>query len=97
MFCFNKNMVNSVSNYDLYMRMRANPQPVGVLDVPNDHHKPVLYSHEHATKEYQQLERDLYQQMKKIERPSKDTPKSVFWVLGIIGSAVAYALFRKKI
>ncbi|MFI3300679.1 MAG: hypothetical protein R3Y28_04575 [Candidatus Gastranaerophilales bacterium] len=79
--------------------LKVKKPDIGVLDAPDGHYKPVLYSHIEATKEYNQLEQDLYQKMKKIKKPEKDTPKSVFAFLGVGALLVAIPrlckLFKK--
>lgn len=66
--------------------MKNPPLNVGIISPPDSHYKPVLYSHQQASREFNQLDHDIYQSIKKSERADKKkTPKSVFWLLGIGG------------
>ena len=60
--------------------MHNGPYVVGEISVPDSHYIPELYSHYQATKDFNQLDRDIYQtqeQSKSADR--KKTPKSVIY------------------
>ena len=79
----NQNMKNPVLN-------------VGILTPPNGFIKPVLYSHEQASRDFNRLNQDIYTSMKNTESIEKrKTPKSVFAFLGIGGLALSYPLIKK--
>lgn len=91
MFCFIGIMESSVN-----ANMKNPPLNVGVIIPPNDHYKPVLYSHEQASRQFNQLDHDIYYSIKKSEKANKHkTPKSVFWVLGLTALAIAFPFLKK--
>lgn len=93
MFCFIRSMDNSVS---VNTNMKNPPLNVGIITPPNDHYKPVLYSHIQASRDFQVLNHDLYVSMKNSESlEKKKTPKSVFVALGAGALALCYPLIRK--
>lgn len=56
---------------------------VGVLIPPDEYYKPVLYSDIEASKNFNQLEQDIYRSVKKSKKLNeRKTPKSVFAALG---------------
>ena len=107
MFCFIGDMesVNSVSNMskvstvdtpksDVNAHMKNSPLNVGVIVPPDAHYKPVLYSHQKATAEFNQLNRDIYEGVKRSKNINeKKTPLSIKIIAGI-GAVIAsiYAL-----
>lgn len=93
-------MVDSVqnnSNTTANSHMKNGKPHVGVINAPNGHYKPVLYSHVEATKQFNALDRDLYQQIKKIDKPQKETPKSVYVFSAIGALLIAFPFLRKII
>ena len=74
MFGFIEGMDNSVS---VNPNMKNSQLNVGIITPPNDHYKPVLYSHAQASRDFQVLNHDLYVSMKNSESIEKrKTPKS---------------------
>ena len=64
--------------------MKNAPMRVGVIIPPDAHYKPVLYSHEKATAEFNQLNKDIYDGVKKSKNINKKkTPLSVKILAGI--------------
>ena len=61
-------MDNSVS---VNTNMKNPPLNVGIITPPNDHYKPVLYSHVQASRDFQVLNHDLYVSMKNSESLEK--------------------------
>ena len=93
MFCFINSMDNSVS---VNSNMKNSPLNVGVIVPPNDHYKPVLYSHVQASRDFQVLNHDIYVGMKNAESIEKrKTPTSVLVALGAGALALCYPLIRK--
>ena len=87
-------MDNSVS---VNSNMKNKPLNVGILTPPNGFVKPVLYSHEQASRDFNKLNHDIYTSMKNSESiERRKTPKSVFAFLGI-GSLALCAPFLKKL
>ncbi len=71
--------VSVENNYDTYMKsMKCSKPQVGILAVPDDHFKPVLYSDYQATKAYNALDRDIYEKVGKNGSRYKKTPVSVY-------------------
>jgi hypothetical protein len=72
---------------------------VGLLTPPDSHYKPVLYSSREAEKSFNQLNRDVYQQLKQTRPEDKHKmPKSVYAVLiGAILTPPVIFLIRKLI
>lgn len=64
--------------------MHNPPYVVGVLSAPDSHYQPILYSHYQATKDFNQLDRDIFTEREK-HKPAdrKKTPISVFVAAGI--------------
>ncbi len=92
-FGFIEGMDSSVS---VNPNMKNPPLSVGVITPPNDHYKPVLYSHVQASRDFQVLNHDLYVSMKNSESIEKrKTPKSVFVALGLGALALCYPLIKK--
>lgn len=86
-------MDNSVS---VNQRMKNPSLNVGIIVPPNDHYKPVLYSHVQASRDFQVLNHDLYVSMKNSEDiRKKKTPTSVFVALGLGALALCYPLIKK--
>lgn len=76
--------------------MKNPPLNVGVIIPPDSHYTPVLYSHTKASRDFNQLDHDIYQSVQKSERVDrKKTPKSVFVTLGLAALASGFALVKK--
>lgn len=97
MFCFIGSMesVNGVNNNinaqknDVNAHMKNAPLNVGVIIPPDAHYKPVLYSDVKATAQFNQLNRDIYDGVKKSKNINeKKTPLSIK-ILGGIGAICA--------
>ena len=97
MFCFIGSMesVNSVNNSinapknDVNAHMKNTPLNVGVIVPPDAHYKPVLYSDVKATAQFNQLNRDIYDGVKRSKNINeKKTPLSIK-ILGGIGTICA--------
>ncbi|MDR1327712.1 MAG: hypothetical protein LBJ74_04825 [Heliobacteriaceae bacterium] len=87
-------MTDSVERIDIAMKVP--PLNMGELIPPDSLVKPVLYSHVKATQEFNALDRDVYQTVKRTTPGNKKkTPKSVFWGLG--AAIVAGLLILKKL
>lgn len=86
-------MVSGVDNSNLLNNKSLH---VGVLTPPNELHKPVLYSHAEADKQFKQLEKDIYQAEKsqKFENKRK-TPISVFLTICAAAAGAGYLVFKK--
>lgn len=96
MFCFKKSMESVQGKIVNNPQMKNPPLNVGVIDAPNAHYKPVLYSHAQASREFNALDKDLYQHIKKFEgKDDKKTPKSVIYTLGAAALAGLVLLLRK--
>ncbi len=86
-------MENSVS---VNQNMKNKPLNVGILTPPNGFVKPVLYSHEQASRDFNRLNQDIYTSMKNSESIEKrKTPKSVYAFLGIGALALSIPLIKK--
>ena len=106
MFCFievmeSVNGVNSNINAhknDVNAHMKNSPLNVGVIIPPDDHYRPVLYSDRAATAEFCNLNRDIYQSMKKSKDiREKKTPLSVKIIFGIVALCASVPLIKKLI
>lgn len=76
--------------------MKNPPLNVGIITPPDSHYIPVLYSHTQASKDFKQLDYDIYNSVKKSERiDKKKTPTSVFVVLGLSAIAICYTFIKK--
>ena len=86
-------MVSSVENNNL---LNNHSLHVGVLYPLNELHKPVLYSHSEADRQFKQLEKDIYQTEKsqKFENKRK-TPLSVFMTIFAAAIGTGYLVFKK--
>ncbi len=89
--------VQNNNNLSANSHMKNSKPHVGVIDAPNGHYKPVLYSHAEATKQFNALDKDLYQQIKKIDKPTKETPKSVYVFSAIGALLIAFPFLRKLV
>ena len=72
--------------------MHNAPYVVGHLDAPDEHYIPHLYSHYKATKDFNALDKDIYEQTAKhkpVDR--KKTPTSVFC---IFGGSILFGLYK---
>lgn len=85
-------------NNNIAQRPMNNPElNVGVISPPDKFYKPVLYSDKEASQKFKALNRDVYSMQKKISfEKTKDTPKSIFWILGA-GTAAALGAALKII
>lgn len=73
--------------------MHNPPYVAGVLSAPDSHYQPVLYSHWQATRDFNQLEHDIFIEQSKHKRADrKKTPKSVFCVLGAAALLVMWKI-----
>lgn len=108
MFCFIGSMesVNGVNNNinaqknDVNAHMKNAPLNVGVIIPPDAHYKPVLYSDVKATAQFNQLNRDIYEGVKRSKNINeKKTPLPIKILAGIgatIGAIFALnKLFRR--
>lgn len=97
MFCFIKSMTVSVqNNYSPINNMKVQRPNVGVINAPNSLKKPVLYSHIQATREFNKLDAEVNQKIKKAKPKTKDTPKAVYVFLGL-GALLLSIPFLKKL
>ena len=86
-------MENSVS---VNQNMKHPALNVGIITPPNGFVKPVLYSHEQASRDFNRLNYDIYTSMKNTESiERRKTPKSVFAFLGIGSLALCFPLIKK--
>ena len=78
--------------------MHYGPYTLGNVTPPDECYVPHLFSHHQATKEYNQIDRDIYESRQK-SRPAdrKKTPKSVLYGLALAGVATAFFLIKKFI
>ena len=84
MFCFIENMTNGSVNNNINAHMNNSPYVVGVITPPDNHYKPVLYSDAHATAQFNNLNRDIYQGVKSSKNINeKKTPLSIKILAGI--------------
>jgi len=71
---------------------------VGVINVPNELHKPVLYSHKEGAMQSQMLMHDIYEKEKANNFDNKrKTPISVLVTLGIAAIGAGWITFRKAL
>lgn len=92
MFCF-IGIMESVNQH-----MKNTGFNVGVVVPPNRFYKPVLYSDAKATSNFQIINRDIYDGVKKAKTLNKKkTPKSVFVFLGLASVAIAFPFLKKLI
>lgn len=108
MFCFIGSMesVNGLNNSinapknDVNAHMKNTPLNVGVIIPPDAHYKPVLYSDVKATAQFNQLNRDIYDGVKRSKNINeKKTPLSIKIIAGIgaiIASIFAFNKFFRK-
>jgi len=94
-FCFIENMeTGSVNNINSHMQNQ--PLNVGVIVPPDAHYKPVLYSDAQATTQFNYLNRDIYQGVKKSKNINeKKTPLMVKILLAIGAVALSFPLVKK--
>ncbi len=88
-------------NNNIAPRPMNNPElNIGVISAPDKFYKPVLYSDAEASQKFKALNRDVYSMQKKMSfEKTKDTPKSVFWILGsgiLAALAIALKITLKK-
>lgn len=96
MTCFNSGMEVVVRENIANKPMHNPPYVVGVLSAPDSHYQPVLYSHYQATKDFNQLNRDIFTERDK-HKPAdrKKTPVSVIVGTGI-AACIALVFAGKK-
>ena len=78
--------------------MHNGPFVLGVIQAPDKHYEPVLYSHYKATKDFNKLNEDIFVSGEKynpIDR--KKTPASVFCTLGAAALFVLYKTVKHLI
>ena len=63
--------------------MKMDKFNTGVIPTPGMHYKPVLFSDYECTKQFHQMERDIYESKEKKQEFGKNlkTPKSLFIIL----------------
>jgi len=89
-------MEGSVTNSSYNIYTKNPPLRVGILDAPNDHYRPVLFSHVQATKDFNRINTDLYLKMRDVKPEDKHkTPKSIYCLAGIGVIGGLYGLYRK--
>ncbi len=72
--------------------MHYGPYVAGVLPVPDSHITPVLFSHYEATKEFNKINQDIFEQKQKAKSiDRKKTPKPV---LIAAGGAILFTLYK---
>ena len=85
------NTVNTIT-YNDNSHMKNQKVNVGVVVPPDDHYKPVLYSDAKASAAFNNLNRDIYQGVKKSKDPrEKKTPLLIKIMFGI--GAIAAAIW----
>ena len=90
-FCFNRIMESVVNS-----NMKNPSLNVGILIPPDRFYKPVLYSDEQASRNFNRLEHDIYHSVKKSKKLNeRKTPKSVFAVLGTCVLALCFPKVKK--
>lgn len=102
-FCFLECMV-SVQNNSVNNTVNTSPAGsglhIGVVNPPDKFQKVVLYSDAEATKQFKQLNRDIYAKQKQVSfEETKKTPKSVFYIVGsgiLATLGVVWRCVRKK-
>ena len=93
MICFNKIMTGSVN---VNQNMKNPPLNVGIINPPDRHYKPVLYSPVQAERELGAINQDVYVSVKNSESiTKKKTPKSVFVALGLGALAICFPIIKK--
>lgn len=94
MFCF----IGIMESVSANQHMKNTGFNVGVVVPPDKFYKPVLYSDAKATRDFNQINRDIYEGQKKAKKLNeKKTPKSVFVFLGLASLALAFPFLKKLI
>lgn len=80
--------------------MKYEPFVLGQIPAPDNHYVPKLYSHIQATRDFNVINKDIYQSsLKEKSLDRKKTPTSVFCVIGVAGLFGAWKfvkhLFKK--
>lgn len=89
-------MEGSVTNSSFNIYTKNPPLRVGILDAPDDHYRPVLYSHVQATKDFNKMSTDLYLKMRDVKPEDKHkTPDFIKALAGIAIVGGVIALGRK--
>lgn len=97
MICFIGGMVESV-NQVYNPRIKNPPLRVGVLDAPDAHYRPVLYSHTQATKQFNDLSVDIYKRQCATKPEDRHkTPKSIICALIVGAVAILLPLLKKHL
>ena len=93
-------MEGSVTSNSYNIYTKNPPLRVGILNAPDDHYRPVLYSHVQATKDFNNMSTDLYLKMRDAKPQDRHkTPKSIYYLVaaGILTPAfLALRKFLKK-
>lgn len=88
-------MVDSANNnYNIYVNKP--PYRVGVLDAPDSHYKPVLYSHVQATRDFNRLDCDVYTQIKNTKPKDKHKTPTAIKILFTLCGLGAIIMFLRK-
>lgn len=87
--------MNSVGNNSAINYQAAH---IGVLSAPDKIGKCTLYSEGEAEKQYQELNRDIYEKQKSVN-PGKQysTPKGVYYVSGVAVVTFLWTVCKKLI
>ncbi len=81
--------------------MKIGNYNAGVISTPGMHYTPVLFSDYECTRQFHQMERDVYEHKKKNNGFGRDlkTPKSLYVILGLplvlLGGAGVCKFFTK--
>ena len=87
---------NVVNNTTTNSHMKNPPLNMGVIIPPDAHYKPIIYSDHRATKEFNQLNQDIYTSAQKSKNiREKKTPLSVKILAGIAAIAATILIFKK--
>ena len=90
-------MVDGVRNNLAGTGVSSSQLNIGILNPPSRFQKVVLYSDSEASKQFNQINRDVCTLQKKVSfEETKKTPKSVFWIVGST-CALALGFLVKKI
>ncbi len=94
MFCF----IGIMESVSVNQHMKNTGFNVGVIVPPDKFYKPVLYSDAKATRDFQMINKDIYEGKKKAKKLNeKKTPTSVFVFLGLASLAIAFPFLKKLI
>lgn len=94
MICF----IGIMESVSVNQHMKNTGFNVGVVIPPDRFYKPVLYSDAKATRDFQMINKDIYEGQKKAKKLNeKKTPKSVFVFLGLASLAMAFPFLKKLV